>query len=584
MKTTVVAFAVIILSMAIFLPFSFANAQTSGYTIQRVNHDVQVLYSGNVIITDNIQLSGQVPSTFQLGVPYTYGPNIVEAVAYDSNFHRLQVTVGVQLQQQSGFYGASVSLPSGTSSNFTVVFILSNAALTQTSTVSGNPYYNFNFPAYPAFLQTVSQCDVFITLPTTGTIVGIDKPDGVVNASSYFKTDLPALTYAPATGTFYTLTSGYVQRITIRNLDREISIGPSGTVTCKDTYRLINNSTSSMTFFLVNLPLNATKVVSRDQFGAILSTGAPQIGANVILTNVTLAIGIGSGESSILTFDYSMVPVSQASSGRYLLNLDLFAPYNYFIDSASITVTPPEGANIVAPDLSQLGSSASLNRSAFQESITFNRIGVSQVDSYITSEDIVPVTYDYNSLWIAFRPTIWMWAVVIVGVVVLFLFARARSKVSAPSIPVVKLAPGVTLTPEHIRQFVDAYEERAKIYEELRALEARAQHGRIPRRRYKVQRRALEIRIEALSQNLSQLKAVFASAGGTYADIAKQLETADIELNEVQLATQNIEARHEAGEITLENYRKQLADLERRKTKADSTVNGLLLRLRGEAR
>jgi len=584
-KTTPVAFAVIILSMAIFLPFfSFANAQTSGYTIQRVNHDVQILYSGNVVITDNIQLSGQIPSTFEFGVPYTYGPHIVEAVAYDSNFHLLQVTVGVQLQQHSGFYGASVSLPSGTSGNFTVVFILSNAVLTQMGSVSGNPYYNFDFPAYPAFLQTVSECDVSITAPTTGTIVGIDKPDGVVNASSYVKTDLPALTYAPATGTFYTITSGYVQRITIRSLERDISVGPSGTVTCKETYRLINNSTSSITFFLVNLPLHATNVVARDQFGAVLSTGAPQVGATAILTNVTLAIGIGSGESSIMTFDYSMAPVSQASSGRYLLNLDLFAPYNYFIDSASVTVTPPEGANIVTPDLSQLGSSASLNRNAFQESLTINRVGVSSVDSFITSEDIVPVTYDYNSLWIAFRPTIWMWAVVIVGVVVLFLFTRSRSKVSAPSIPVVKLAPGVRLAPEHIRQFVDAYEERAKIYEELQALEARAQHGRIPRRRYKVQRRALEIRIAALSQNLSQLKAVFASAGGTYADIAKQLETADIELKEVQLTTQNIEARHEAGEITLENYRKQLTDLERRKAKADSTVNGLLLRLRGEAR
>jgi hypothetical protein len=583
-KRTAVALAVIVFSMAIFLPFSFVNAQTSGYTIQRVNHDVRILYSGNVVITDNIQLSGQMPSTFEFGVPYKYGPNIVEAIAYDSNFKVLQVTVGIQLQQESGFYGASVSLPEGTSNNFTVVFILSNAVLTHTGYSSVNPIYTFDFPAYPAFLQSVSECDVIITLPSTGTMVGVDKPDGVVNASSYVKTDLPALTYAPATGTFYTINTGYVQKISIRSLDRNIAIGPSGTVICTDTYHLVNNSTSAMTFFMVNLPLNATNVVARDQFGAILTTGTPQVGANTILTNVTLAISVGPGESSILTFDYSLLPVSQETSGRYLLNLDLFAPYNYFIDSASVTVTLPEGAHIVTPDLSQIGSTANLNRNAFQESLTLNRDGVSYVDSVITSEDVVPITYDYSSLWIAFRPTIWMWAIVIVGVVVLFLWTRRGTKVSAPRISVVKVAPGVTLSPDHIKQFTDAYEEKAKITQEIRALEARAQHGRIPRRRYKVQRRALESRLETLSQNLSQLKAILASAGGSYADITRQLEAADVELNEVQLATQSLEVRHEAGEISLETYRKQLTDLERRKEKADATVNGLLLRLRGESR
>jgi hypothetical protein len=583
-KRTAVALAVIVISMAIFLPFSFVNAQTSGYTIQKVNHDVQILYSGYVVITDTIQISGQMPSTFEFGVPYKYGPNIVQAIAYDSSFSVLSVTVGVQLQQESGFYGASVSLPSGTSNTFTVVFILSNAVLTQTDSKSGNPYYNFDFPAYPAFLQSVSECDVSIIAPTTGTIIGVDKPDGVVNASSYVKLNLPALTYAPATGTFYTITTGYVQKIGIQSLDRSIVIGPSGTVTCKDTYHLTNNSTSTLTFFVVNLPLKSTDVVARDQFGAILSTGTPLIGANVITTNVTLAISVGPGEASILTFDYSMVPVSHDSSGRYVLNLDLFAPYNYFIDSASVTVTPPEGANIVTPDLSQIGSSANLNRNAFQQSLTINRDGVSSVNSLITSEDVVPVSYDYNSLWIAFRPTTWIWAVVIVGVVILALLTRPRARVSALAIPVVKVAPGVTLTPEHIRQFTDAYEERAKINLEMRALEARAQHGRIPRRRYKVQRHALEIRLEALAQNLAQLKAILASAGGSYADIVRQLETADVELNEVQLTTQSLEVRHEAGEISLETYRKQLTDLERRKEKAETTVNGLLLRLRGEAR
>jgi chromosome segregation ATPase len=149
---------------------------------------------------------------------------------------------------------------------------------------------------------------------------------------------------------------------------------------------------------------------------------------------------------------------------------------------------------------------------------------------------------------------------------------------------VVKVAPGVTLNSEHIKDFVEAYEEKRKISQELRALDARAQHGRIPRRRYKVQRKTFELRLETLSQKIAQLKAILRSAGGSYSDVVRQIEAAEVELNEAELSLQNIEVRHEAGEIPLDNYKKQLTDIERRKAKAETTLDGLLLRLRGETR
>jgi hypothetical protein len=71
-KKIAVLFALIVFSMAIFLPFSLnnqaVNAQTSGYTIQNVDQTVRVLHTGHVVITEKIQLSGQIPSTFEFGV------------------------------------------------------------------------------------------------------------------------------------------------------------------------------------------------------------------------------------------------------------------------------------------------------------------------------------------------------------------------------------------------------------------------------------------------------------------------------------------------------------------------------------
>jgi hypothetical protein len=580
-KKTAVIFALMVFSMAIFLPLSFtiqaANAQTPSYSIQHVDHNVKVLYSGHVAITETIQLSGQIPSTFELGLPYKLGSYILKGTAYDSNNNLLPVTLGVQLQDQSGFYGATVTLPSGTSSTFTVVFILSNKVITSTSTG-----YSLDFPAYLGFVQTVPDYNASLTLPSGATIVSIDKPDGVVNATTYTKQDLSAFTYSPATATFSVDSFGYFQQVDIPTLNRQVHISPSGAITSTDTYRIVNNSTTSIGSFLINLPVNASNVIAKDQFGRVLSTSAHQNNSQVFVENVTLAIAIGGGESSILTFAYSLPSISPAQSVRYVLYLDLFPYFNYYVDSATVTVTPPEGATIVSPQLSQIGYSTDVTRNVFQENLSINKEGISYVDSIVPSEDVVPITFDYNPLWIAFRPTSWTWAVVFIGVVIVALWTRPRTKSVAPKIKVAKVTSGANLSSGHIKNFIESYEEKTKITQELRSLDARAQHGRIPRRRYKVQRRSLELRVETLSQTIAQIKEIFRIVGGSYADIVRQIDSAEVELNEVELSIQTLEVQHETGEISLGDYRKELTYLERRKEKAEIKVEGLLLRLRGE--
>jgi hypothetical protein len=579
-KKSAVIFALTLFTLAISLPLSLnlqaAYAQSTNYTIQHVDHNIQILHSGHIVVTDTIQITGTLPEAFQIGVPYKFGSFLLETIAYDTNYKALSVASGVQLQEQSGFYGVTISLPQGTANTLTVVFILSNNALTSTSTG-----FALDFPAYPGFSQTTADCNVTLTLPSGSTIVGIDKPDGVVNATSYTKNNLAAFTYAPATATF-SATPGYIQKVNISSLKRQININPSGAITGTDSYRIVNNSTGSISSFIVNLPLNATNVIARDQFGRILATSLYQTNSLILAQNVTLAVRMSAGDSTDITLDYSLPNTTPAQGARYNLNLDLFAYFNYYIDSASVTITPPEGATIVAPTLSQIGTSAALSRNVFQESLTVNKQGISYVDSIIPSQDIATISFDYNSLWIAFRATSWMWVVAIVGVVIIAMLMRPKAKGTVPRISAPKILAGQALGPEHIREFTDAYEEKNKITQEIRSLEARAQHGRIPRRRYKVQRRALEMRLETIDHNIAKLKGILRGAGGTYSDIVRQLEAAEGEQNEVNMNLKNIEARHETGEIPLEAYRKQLNDLERRKEKAESTINGLLLRLRGE--
>jgi chromosome segregation ATPase len=126
--------------------------------------------------------------------------------------------------------------------------------------------------------------------------------------------------------------------------------------------------------------------------------------------------------------------------------------------------------------------------------------------------------------------------------------------------------------------------KRRKILVEIKSLETAVSKGRIPRRRYKVQRKTLETRLTALCRKLDDLRLRLRSAGGRYADLMHQLEVAETEINEVEANIRSIETRHRRGELTLEAYRRLLADYQRRREKAETTINGILLRLREEIR
>jgi hypothetical protein len=49
---------------------------------------------------------------------------------------------------------------------------------------------------------------------------------------------------------------------------------------------------------------------------------------------------------------------------------------------------------------------------------------------------------------------------------------------------------GQRVTPEHIKEFIDAYEDKKQLNAELKSMDIKAQKGKIPRRQYKVQRNA----------------------------------------------------------------------------------------------
>jgi len=578
-KRSAVILAFMVFSVVALVPFSLNTRMVSAqdsYTIQRVDHEVEIMYSGHVVIRDTIQLSGQLTGDFLMGFPYKYGSYVLKGMAYDANNNVFPLSLGVELAELTGFYGAKVSFPQIAPKIFTVVFILSNSLLSQDLNAG---VFTLDFPAYPSFTQEVERCNVAIILPDAPVAIEVTKDDGEVSAASYVKENLPMFTYSTAVANF-SLSGGSIQIISMKELSRQIKISPVGDIVVFDSYRITNNGASSLLSLKIGLPLDASNIVARDEFGRILAPDVINSNGDTRFVNFTFISAITSRASTRLTAEYTLPSVSSETS-YFTLNFDLFPDFDYYVEAARVTFVPPEGARLITPQLSSIDSSSSLIREIFQETFSISREGVSKIDTAVPSEDVLQIEYNYSPLWLSFRPALWMWTLAVIGCVVVVVWKRPKT-----SVPFRIATPeaSIALSPDQVRAFTEAYEDRSRVTSELKVLEERAQKGKIPRRRYKVQRRTLEVRLDNISKGISGLKRVFRSAGGNYASLVRQLDVAEAELVEVETNIRTIEVRHRKGALPLDAYKRSLADYQRRKEKAEAAINGILLRLREEIR
>ena len=585
-------FLLVILPVA--LPSGTVSAQTSNYTIDRVDHQVQVMYSGHVVILDTIHVSGQITDGFMIGLPYQYGLEVIKGLAYDDT-HVYQMNLGVQLDDRSGFYGASVNFNGDSPSVFTIAFVLSNSLITE----QGTGVYNLNFPAYPSLTQSVGTCSATVTFPSTPASITISKDDGNIETATYSKTNLAAYTYTPANAVAQ-VSTGTIQLTTITSLNRQINIESTGKVTASDNYRLISNSTSLMSSFLLTLPQDATNIHIRDRFGT-LSTNLVTSG-NSIVANASFATFLSSGQSTVLTAQYDLPSATLQGASYTLGNFKLFPNFNYFVNLATTTFTPPEGATILTPKVSELDSSSTLTRQTYQDSLAVTKNSLSYVDYLAPQQYTLQLSFNYNPVWASFRPTFWASVLASVVCIAIFFVRRHRpteetyaekterlatlepTTASSPQTKGAELKPSQRVSADSIREFIDAYEDKKQLNAELKSMDAKAQKGKIPRRQYKVQRNAIKVRLEGINRNIERTKKTFMGATGSYADLVKQLDLAEADLLEAEENIKTLETRQNKGEISLEVYKKSIGDYQKQRDKAESAINGILLRLREKIR
>lgn len=572
MKTT--AFACILMTVTIMVFASFlsnmkAVQAQSDYTIEHVNHEITVLYNGYVLINDTITINvtGQAPADFFIGFPYKYGQHLLRSVAHNaSGFFPL--TLNVPLGDRVGFYAVKIDFNQGAPQVFSVEFVLSNSLLVQDS--ENATRFTLGFPAYPSLVKPTAVCNGSIVLPEDAVFVY-----GAPGGQTYGKENLPEFTDSPGLAAF-TSSVDKVRVMDIEEFSSEIRITELGEIDCTDTYYLTNKATEALNFTDIVLPSNAFSVTSQNQLGRKM-TGPTQIDQLTNRYRVTFESPVETNKSFGFSVGYILPGnyTAQRDSNSYLFNISMFQHLNYYVAQASVRFIMPEGARMVSLEDTLVGDAFSLSRDVYQETATIAKGSVISLDSFNAE-----ILYNYNPLWLSFRPTMWVWALAIVGCTVAVAWRRPKAAVARVPAPAVVVRIGA----EYLKSFVESYEEKMKIALELDSLEARVSKGRIPRRRYKVLRKTLETRLGTLDRDLAESKDRLRAAGGKYSDLMRQLEISEAEINEAETNVKSIEARHAGGELSLEAYRKLQSDYQRRKEGAETTIKGILLRLREEIR
>lgn len=548
------------------LLISKAITSEADYAIIHVDHNVEIMHNGYILMKDTIQTTGQL-STFLIGIPFKYGSYVLNCVAYVETT-MLPITFDVPLEDHMNFYGVEIRFPQETiTSVFTVAFVLSRDLLT--SSAIG---YNLDFPAYPGLVKPAANCSVTLIVPQGSQNINIIKNDGSVNASSYTKGNLPAFTYATANATFLQ-TGEKISMVDIKEIDRRVMVSGIGEIECSDTYRVKSTSPETINSIQIMLPHNASNPSAHDQFGRTI-LDFELVSEETNRYGLVFPLPLQSNQFTTFTMKYDLPSQlflsSHGDAHTFNVTSLFFQNVNHYVEQGSLTFVLPEGAQLLSSENFVLGSTAGVTKTTFQETVVIKTQGI----NYLAPLQSLSLRYSYNPLWLSFRPTLWasVLSVLVISIVVLWKRPRPTPGVVLPEV-------ALELRPEVVTSFVKLYGEKQKISLELASLQQRVRKRKISRRRYKVRRKTLETRLNVLSKTLMNYREQMLGARGKKRDFLRQLNEAENSIKELEANIQRVVSSHRRGELSLQDYRKLLAEYQRNKENVASEINGILLRL-----
>lgn len=560
-------------------------------------HFVDFRESGLLVINDTVTLSTNIGESlepvqnFALGFPFGYGTNLVQAFAHEggnqSSRLGLDLNTGIG---RIGFYGVTVNfepaidISNGNSYQFSVVFVFDGSVTVSVFPIEDTTVtsYNASFPAYPSLQYDAPEVDVKLAIPATlefkqsfygkEGITFTNTTEGSKHIHSFTKSNLTAFSDQSA-WVYASRTGGSTQFLDFQEVERQIEISSNQQIAVSDSYRVVNK-VGELNKINLKLPKGAYSISASDELGLIQESNlaTEQLGE---YTNTTLTLSATYEENDEIHFSVNYkLPweghVTKEDFDGFLVSLSLFENPDQAIGNLTATIVLPEGA--VLSSSSTGPSQSSLQNAAFSTSFTFAFENATPFDDMSFS-----FAYRLPVFWESFRPTIWMGAFVFAVGALIGAWRMYRPPVAAPLPTAV-----TTVRADDLKDFVSNYDDKRRLLKEAAALEAAARKGKIPRRQYKVRKMTIDGRLSSVSRELIALRDKLRMAGPRYAELMRQLEVAETELQGAEAEIDRAEVRYRRGDLSPQAYHNVLETAYKRRDRAQTTTDGVLLRLREE--
>ncbi len=576
-------------SISLFFPCDSYAASQSHMRVDRIDHVVAPVYGGLLFINDTVTISPTTENAtierFSIGFPLEYKANLRFSMAYDAEDfdEKLDVVLDTGLGVV-GYYGVTIVFPNGgvtldinQSYAFTVVFVFSDLIDSSIRAAGNETEYQFtaSFPVYPSLAQNASTCNITVILPKQTTYVPNVPNDFLFNATqkhdryylNHTRINLPSFIRTSTEVSFATKIGDLFACFSVDKLTREITIDTDGHVSISELFLLKSKTTFTIDHIHLQLPSTLSGNIT-----AFDEQGRELVIEPVSRQNDTYGIPLhpysfveNQSRSFKLTYtlerDSNLIKID---SRNYKLNLSLLENLRIMPKTLTMKIIFPEGAAIQSFPQQRF----SIQRDAFQETLTLSIFNITWLQNQQWT-----FTYSYAVFWTSFRPTLWAAALVAIGSIIAFAWRRPKAPTPVPLLQA--LVPRKTLN-----QFLETYEEKKRILSEREQIRRKARKGKISRRRYKIRKTTLENKLSTLSRTLTELRQKIASGGAKYTDMMRRLEVAEIELDNIEADVRRIEVRFKRGEISAQTYRRLMEDDLHRQEKAETRIDGVLLRLR----
>ena len=564
-------FLVFSLLLMSLIPYVNAETDTSKPYVE-VRRLIEVRDWGLVVINDTISIvnNGSAPiSNFQVGFPSNFSQHLDYVFARTELGEALEIARSVDMGQ-TGIEGVEVTLLRAIDideeRNFTVTYVFDLVRLTIEA--DNQVYYAAVFPKYPAIVFDAVSCNVTVILPEETLLYRSSWGEEGAPILSHVEEPLPA--YSNETG--FISFSGQMNLLECEFAKREVTFDSSGQIYFYDSFRLRNRGIDAISTMSFTLPKGAYDVVAYDYFGELATTlregeeaGIPE--ATVRLRHPSLR-GSPFFDACLFTLKY-VVPTKQYVNHTdfwgYMFETKYFSNFYWTIRELTFEIALPEGGEFV--DL--YDTQGNITKNGYQSVLTFRMSDVTPFHGLG-----VKVAYKYIIFWSAFRPTIW------IGLAISFLcaiiaFRRIRGVPTPPM-------PPETL--ELLRDFTDVCDERVALRSELESLEDDYHRGRVRKKDYKRRVKAIERQRFSPDKEFVELKKKLRRVQPRFADAMSKMEVAETEIETAKASIRRLESRYRREEISRDVFEKLVDDYEKRIDRAKTTIDDVVMELKGEIR